>query len=229
MLKNFIIFLTAVLSSCISSKGNISMNASSQYWDQKWQTTVKEFKPNSFAMEAMRRTFSNGDVKELALLDLGCGDGKDSFFFAEHGAKVLAIDVSHRALQAIKARNLSIMVEQQNLEQLALPHDAFDIIYAHLSLHYFTTEKTIDIIEKLRLALKNRGSLFIKVKSTNDWQFGQGKKLADDIFEDGHLRHFFTVKKMESLLQGFSKREVFETKDYYENHPHAFIEAIATK
>lgn len=229
MIKNFFILLTTLLSSCITSQGNVLRHASSDYWDQKWQRTAKEFKPNPFAMEAVRRISPSGDLKGLALLDLGCGDGKDSLFFAEHGADVVAVDISEKALQSIKERNPNIAAKQQNLQQLNLPHQTFDVIYAHLSLHYFTDVKTAEIIDTLRLALKSQGLLFIKVKSTSDWQFGQGKKLSNEIFEDGHLRHFFTVQKMETLLQGFSTRVILETKDYYDGHPHAFIEAIATK
>lgn len=228
MFKNLIILLITLLSSCVSSKGNMSNRTSSDYWNQKWQKTAKEFKPNPFAKKLQRISPKN-DLTGIALLDLGCGDGKDSLFFAENGAKVVAIDISEKALRSIKERNPNIVVEQQNLEQLTLPHNAFDVIYAHLSLHYFTDEKTIEIIEKLRLALKNQGSLFIKVKSTGDWQFGQGKKISNFIFEDGHLRHFFTVQHIENLLKAFSKHDVVETKDFYDGHPHAFIEAIATK
>lgn len=106
-----------------------------RYWDKKWQTTANEFKPNPFALKALDHIEVSAQNKPLALLDLGCGDGKDSLFFAHHGMKVTALDISETALQNIKNNNSAIVTQKQNFENLMLYHNNFDVIYAHLSLH----------------------------------------------------------------------------------------------
>lgn len=103
------------------------------------------------------------------------------------------------------------------------------MIYAHLGLHYFTNAKNREIFAEIKTALKPGGLIFIKVKSTNDWQYGQGKEIAPNIFLDGHIRHFFSIDSLKASLAGFSLTYLAETKDTYDGREHAFIEAIATK
>ena len=43
-----------------------------------------------------------GDVKDKKLIDLGCGRGGASLFFAEHGAKVISLDFSEVAIENLK-------------------------------------------------------------------------------------------------------------------------------
>ena len=71
--------------------------------------------------------------------------------------------------------------------------------------------------------------LFVKVKSIYDWQYGQGKKIAPHIFEDGYIRHFFCVDSLKAVLEKFYLIRITETKDSYEGRAHGFVEAMVSK
>lgn len=65
-----------------------------------------------------------GDIRNAKLLDLGCGDGRSSLFFAKHGANVTAIDISEVAIQ-----NLSQFCQEQEIKNITPVHcSAFDIV-----------------------------------------------------------------------------------------------------
>ena len=68
-------------------------------------------------------------------LDLGCGEGGDACWLAEHGWRVVAVDISDTALQraaaAAKSHGVSDRIEfaQHNLAE-SFPEGTFDLISA---------------------------------------------------------------------------------------------------
>ena len=95
-------------------------------------------KPNIFAEEVLEYLPKNGKI-----LCLGDGQGQDGRFFATKGFEVTSTDISDEAQninkEKIKEAGLeNIKVEKLDLKEKFPYTDAsFDIVYAHLSLHYF--------------------------------------------------------------------------------------------
>jgi SAM-dependent methyltransferase len=74
-----------------------------------------------------------------AIVDLGCGFGWFSRWAIDHGASsVLAIDISERMLAKAVSETVDgrVSYERQDLDQLVLPSEAFDVAYSSLTLHY---------------------------------------------------------------------------------------------
>ncbi|MBB5189767.1 SAM-dependent methyltransferase [Silvimonas terrae] len=79
------------------------------------------------------------DVTGQRVLDLGCGFGWASRWFREHGAaSVLGLDLSQNMIE--RARNTTvdpaITYQIADLNTLALPEAAFDLVYSSLAFHY---------------------------------------------------------------------------------------------
>jgi bifunctional enzyme CysN/CysC len=218
-----------LVASCVTTK--IASNSNSKdYWDDKWQKNAHDqSQANPFAVKVLNYIKNNHKENSINLLDLGSGNGRDALFFANNGAKVHAIDISEQALSALREKNQSIITEPQNFEHLNLPKNSFDVIYAHLSLHYFNNDKTMEIFNVIQSALKPGGLFFVKVKSIKDWQYGEGKQIAPHIFHDGHTRHFFSADKLKTMLNEFNIIEITESNDNYNGKNNAFIEAVVSK
>jgi ubiquinone/menaquinone biosynthesis C-methylase UbiE len=92
------------------------------------------------------------------LLDLGCGDGRDSLFFASEGLNVTSVDFSESGIKKLnelsKDKGLKINAIQTDIRKINFPDNSFDVIYAHLSLHYFDDEITTQIFDILSRILK---------------------------------------------------------------------------
>lgn len=78
-------------------------------------------------------------VKDLRVVDLGCGYGWFCRWASEQGAQhVLGLDVSHKMLERAQASTAAstITYTRADLEHLDLPTGHFDLAYSSLALHY---------------------------------------------------------------------------------------------
>lgn len=79
------------------------------------------------------------NVKGSSVLDLGCGNGSMSKFFAINGAKkVLALDVSNNMINEARETNSddNIVYKVLPMEMLEIVDEKFDVVYSSLAFHY---------------------------------------------------------------------------------------------
>jgi ubiquinone/menaquinone biosynthesis C-methylase UbiE len=200
-------------------------------WQSKWSDKTSQLPPNNFASRAYKILKPN----HKTLLDLGCGNGRDSLYFARKGLQVTAADWSKSGLDQLKKlvekkKVANLEVIQQDISQLTFKLNSFDVIYAHLSLHYFDDKTTRRIFDKLYSVLKKDGLLFVKCKSTDDMLYGRGRKLEEKMYKfRDHVRHFFDKEYMTALLAKFQIIKVRRNSSVYHSYKSSFIEAIAKK
>jgi SAM-dependent methyltransferase len=89
-----------------------------------------------------------GNIKGKRLLDVGCGLGEASVYFAMQGADVTSSDLSQGMLDATTrlahVNGVSVKQHVASAEDMQLTSDAkFDIIYAGNLLHHVDIEETI--------------------------------------------------------------------------------------
>jgi ubiquinone/menaquinone biosynthesis C-methylase UbiE len=100
-----------------------------------------------------------GDVQGKVLLDLGCGAGENSVYFAKRGAICTASDYSpgmvEVALKLAENNGVSITGCTANAMALDFADDTFDIVYASNLLHHLPDPKTC--IREMHRVLKPGG------------------------------------------------------------------------
>jgi SAM-dependent methyltransferase len=125
---------------------------------------------SSLANEALATflslTAAESSRSGFRVLDIGCGAGRDSIFFAKNGFEVIAVDISEVGLQ-----NLRFEAEIQgvgdkitticgNIQNIDLPGE-FDIIFSNYCFHFFKPKDRYAIIKKIQRHTKAGGINYI--------------------------------------------------------------------
>lgn len=93
-----------------------------------------------------------------AILDLGCGPGRDLQTFSDLGHAAVGLEGSARF--AAMARGRGHEVWEQNFLELHLPDSRFDGVFANASLFHVPSQELPRVLLELHAALKPRGVLF---------------------------------------------------------------------
>lgn len=88
-----------------------------------------------------------GSLKGLKILELGCGAGESSIYFAKQGAQVVATDISQGMLDVVqslaKAHHVIVETKQAYSHKIDFEENTFDIVYAANLLHHVDLELTL--------------------------------------------------------------------------------------
>jgi SAM-dependent methyltransferase len=98
----------------------------------------------------------------FAVLDLGCGPGRDLATFAGLGHEAIGIDGSARFVVMARAHS-GCPVWQQNLLALDLPPGRFDGIFANAVLQHVPASELPRVLRELHAALRGGGVLFSSI------------------------------------------------------------------
>ncbi|MEO8344809.1 MAG: class I SAM-dependent methyltransferase [Betaproteobacteria bacterium] len=95
----------------------------------------------------------------FAILDVGCGPGRDLKTFADLGHAPVGLDGSAPFAAMARAYSGCAVLEQDFL-RLNLPVDRFDGVFANAALFHVPTRELPRVLLELRATLKPRGVLF---------------------------------------------------------------------
>lgn len=103
-----------------------------------------------------------GDLKGKRLLDIGCGLGESSVYFALCGAQVTATDLSpgmvSTAVELANRHGVSIEGVVSAAESLNVPDGTFDFVYVANTIHHVTDRAAL--FNQILKALKPGGRFF---------------------------------------------------------------------
>ena len=94
----------------------------------------------------------------LAILDLGCGPGRDLKTFAKRGHAPIGLEGSTQFVAMARLEGLEVW--EQNFLALDLPDNRFDGIFANASLFHVPSQELPRVLLELHATLKPRGVLF---------------------------------------------------------------------
>jgi ubiquinone/menaquinone biosynthesis C-methylase UbiE len=102
-----------------------------------------------------------GDVRGKSLLDVGCGAGENSVYFATRGAQCVAADYSPGmvdvALKLAEQNGVQVKGHVVNAMDIDFPDHTFDVVYASNLLHHIPDPKLA--IAEMHRVLKPGGQL----------------------------------------------------------------------
>jgi len=103
------------------------------------------------------------------ILDLACGHGRHSLYFARNQYSVTGIDINRRfiehAQKMAKERALTVDFKVDNMLNLDATNAYDGIILLFNGFGFLDREDGVALLQKLKLALKKEGKLFLDIKN----------------------------------------------------------------
>lgn len=202
------------------------------YWNSFYESEFKIESPSLFA-----KYVSNYLHKGLSLLDLGCGNGRDSLLFEKNGLQVTAIDASDFIIEDLRKkysnRNINFICDDFVCSSV-LYEQEYDYCYSRFSLHAINEIQELELLGNLYKCLKKGGYFFIEVRSIRDEIYGKGKQVGRNAYiYEGHYRRFIDKEELEEKLfsVGFNIEYSSEKRNFAplgENNPY-IIRIVAKK
>ena len=128
--------------------------------DEKAQSFIEETVSVDFT--PIQDQFLEFLLKGARILDFGCGSGRDTKYFLEHGYQVEATDGSLMLCKAA-SEYTGITVKYMLFHELE-KIEAYDGIWACASLLHVRKRRLPDIIRKMSLAVKPGGVIYLSFK-----------------------------------------------------------------
>jgi tellurite methyltransferase len=187
-----------------------------KYWDDYYQKHGKDkgiSKHSSFSQLCLDNFFNE---KNLNIIELGSGNGRDAIFFAHHGHRVVAIDQSTTAID-IEKENLHANVSQY-LNPKALDfiqedysrYEKIDVFYSRFTIHSITKVDEALLLPNVYNALSSNGLFCIEVRTIKDPLYGVGENCGENTFiTDNHQRRFIDSRVFRKQVLDLGFKELY--------------------
>ncbi len=168
-----------------------------KYWMEYYQKDLAPHTPSKFAIDII----DNLD-KGKELLELGCGNGRDSIFFKHNGLQVTAIDQAENVIEQLNKNFPAINFTVDDfVNSDIMKNKKFDYIYSRFTMHSITAMEQDTVLKQVFHALREGGFFFIEVRSTKDNIFGLGQCVGpNEYIYDDHYRRFIDKREIDKYL-----------------------------
>jgi tellurite methyltransferase len=164
-------------------------------WGREYVKTPTHFiwgtRPSELAREA---TALAG--RRARVLDLGCGEGRDTVFLAEQGHDVVGVDLSiaglRKAQRLAEARGVRVPWVCAELPDLPV-RGPFDLVYSCGSIHYVARDARRELFVRLR-DFTRRGGHHAHVVFTERCVYREKSEVV----------HYFTSDELRDAYRGWS-------------------------
>lgn len=134
---------------------------------------------------------------KAVVLDLGCGSGRDSKFFSDHGCNVIGIDLAEKLLEIAQKTAPEVHFLKQDIRAIDLPFESVDGVWTCASLLHIKREELPSVLNKIYQILRPNGVVFIHLKKGK----GEEERIEPSTPGIKRLFVFYEVDELTALIK----------------------------
>ena len=182
-----------------------------RYWDEYYKKDAAPSFPSPFAGYVANKLRTKQNI-----LEIGCGNGRDSKFFSSKGHHVTGLDRSGKAIDLCKSLYSNEPIEfffGEVTDITKINKKKYDLIYSRFVVHAMSINEELEMLKTSYQLLNNNGQFFIECRSINDPLSNTGEILSHTERIEGHYRRFIILEELKQrLIQvGFKIIEAIES------------------
>lgn len=178
------------------------MKENTAYWNSYYENTAKNAAQSKFAEFIIEQ-----HPNHKFLVDVGCGNGRDTLFFAKSNWQVLGIDASAAAISHCINQDLTfdtcssfLTADITNIDLVSVikAHQFIlneTLIYARFFLHSITAADELTFLEQVAKVVKEGAHFCFEVRTSEDALLPKS--------EPNHYRRFVIPEELEESCRSF--------------------------
>lgn len=153
------------------------------YWDKTWNRFLKYHGMIAPSAKLVQHLFSHVPRHGI-ILDLGCGEGRNSLYLSQVGFNIIGLDLSFKATRVMKnnffEEELKGLVLTGDARTLPLASDSLDGILAHHLFDHLDHESFESAINEAFRVLKPDGVMLMTMDSFSEFAGDNNAIITDD-------------------------------------------------
>lgn len=168
-------------------------------------------------------------IKRGLVLDIGCGQGKETIYLANKGFDVVALDSSSVAIDQIKEiikknKLKNIRAVNSDIIDFEIKKNAYDLILCFNVLYFLEKSTARRIVKKIQEGMKKGGIIAMSLFTVHDTFYNEQKK----------HRFYVETNEVRGLFENFEILDYFEGiineprhASYPDPHTHGVVKIVA--
>lgn len=176
------------------------------YWEKYYSQNSKPFTPSSFAQDIIKNINNKSE-----LIDIGCGNGRDSLFFSSQKIYTVGLDQSINSINFLKQyENQYLKFRNEDIRNLH--QKKYDYAYCRFLFHSLNEDEELTLLQWLKNNITK--NIFIESRIDED---------KEKYSKADHYRRLMNVEDFKSKLKNFDLKIKSEKKSdkfsiYKENY-----------
>jgi len=187
--------------------------------NKHWNTFYKNItynQPSNFSKFIIKWLINNSiKFENKNIIDVGCGNGRDSNYFYKKNFKVTGFDLSKTVINNNLKHNNKINFVHKNICKDIKFESNYNFLYARFFIHAITeNQQTIFFNNSKKLLFKKNSYIFLEFRTTKDPLINKGRKISDNERFYGHYRRFIDVLEFKQMLISLKLNIVYSKESY---------------
>ena len=194
-----------------------------EYWANYYSKNLDPTNQSSFAEFILPKL-----TKDKKLIELGCGNARDSLYFSKNGLNVIAVDQVKEEIDYLNEN-----YKNDNINFICDDFTDFDYIYSRFTFHAINEKKEDKTLDWINDHLKEDSLFLLEARSIKDPMYNEGRKLSKTENFTNHYRRYMQLDKIISKLESRDLEIIYQIEDkdlavYKDDNPYV-IRLIAKK